>query len=143
MRRKEPSKHTGFPERRFTLPKSTILRGRRNFQRLFLNSTLITSPLVKLRFATYFNTNTGIRVGFVAPKKLGNAVKRNRTKRLLREAYRLNQHILDGLTEQLHIELHFLFIARHTELSFDRVQKDLVYLMEEMRTRLLANTSPL
>lgn len=144
MRRKEPSKHTGSPQRRFTLPKSTILRGRRNFQRLFSNSTLITSPSVKLRFATYFNSdNTGIKVGFVAPKRLGNAVKRNRTKRLLREAYRLNQHILDGLTEQFHIELHFLFIARHTGLSFEQVQKHVVTLMEELRTRLLSNTSPL
>ncbi len=38
------------------------------------------------------------RVGFAAGKRLGGAVVRNRVKRLLREAYRLNQHRLkDGL----------------------------------------------
>ncbi|MTI88980.1 MAG: ribonuclease P protein component [Balneolaceae bacterium] len=142
MRRKEPSKHTNSPDRRFTLSKSAILRGKRNFQRLFSNSTLITTPSVKLRFAAYLNSAAGIRVGFVAPKKTGNAVKRNRTKRLLREAYRLNQHILDGLTEQLNIELHFLFIARHTNLTFHTLQKEVVTLLENMRSRLLSNNSP-
>jgi ribonuclease P protein component len=31
-------------------------------------------------------------VGFVASKRIGGAVKRNRVKRLLREAYRMNRH---------------------------------------------------
>ncbi len=38
----------------------------------------------------------GRRVGFAAGKRLGSAVVRNRVKRLLREAYRLEQHRLKG-----------------------------------------------
>jgi len=34
------------------------------------------------------------RVGFAAGKKLGDAVTRNRVKRMLREAYRMSQHKL-------------------------------------------------
>lgn len=144
MRRKEPSKHTGSPEGRFTLPKSAILRGRRNFQSLFSDSTLITSPSVNLRFAAYTSSSSGgkLLAGFVAPKRTGNAVKRNRTKRLLREAYRTNQNIVKDLPAELTREVHFLFIARRTGLSYSQVSEDVETLLRSMRSKLLAHQSP-
>lgn len=141
MREKEPNNLEASSPRRFTLPKSTILRGKRNFQRLFNDSFLITSSSLKLRFAAYTNSNRQILVGFVAPKKTGNAVKRNRTKRLLREAYRLNQSLLDGIPEQTGKELHLLFIARRTGLTPEQVQEEAVTLLKRMRSQLLSQKS--
>ena len=37
-----------------------------------------------------------LRLGVVASKKIGNAVQRNRAKRRLREAWRINRHYLAG-----------------------------------------------
>lgn len=142
MREKEPSNLTDSPERKFTLSKSHILRGKRNFEELFSSSSTLRSPNVNLRYATYPTTDKKILVGFIAPKKIGKAVQRIRTKRLLREAYRLNQHIITELPITAEIGLHYAFMAKRADLTFQTVQDEVISLMEQLRDRLLSNNSP-
>lgn len=49
------------------------------------------------------------RIGIVTGKKIGNAVKRNRSKRVIREAFRL---IEPTLREQTQKRYDFIFVAR-------------------------------
>lgn len=76
----------------YKLPKQAVLRKNKQFQnvyrcgRSYLNRYLVLYVLS--------NKETEMKVGFAAGKRLGNAVVRNRTKRLLREAFRLNRHKL-------------------------------------------------
>lgn len=142
MREKELSNLTDSPERRFTLSKSHILRGRRNFEELFSNSSLIRSQNVNLRYTSYPNADKKILVGFIAPKKIGKAVQRVKTKRLLREAYRLNQHIITELPITAEIGMHYAFMAKHTGLTFEVVQQEVISLLKELRDRLLSKNSP-
>ena len=70
----------------YNLPKGRILRRKSDFQKIH-------------RFGKSYANRYLDRVGFAAGKKLGNAVMRNRVKRLMRECYRLNQFkIKEGYT---------------------------------------------
>ncbi len=138
MSKKEQSNITVASPRRYSLPKSQILRGRRNFQKLFSEASLIHSPLVNLRFTTYSSPNMGFKIGFIAPKKIGTAVQRNRTKRVLREAFRLNKHSLIDTVNDMNLGVHAALIAHKADLSSQEVHQQVATLLEELRTRLLS-----
>lgn len=138
MSEKELSNITVAPIRRFTLPKSRILRGRRNFQNLFSGSSLIQSPLVNLRYTTFTTSQEDFKIGFISPKKTGNAIKRNHAKRLMRESFRLNQHQIIDAVQELNIGVHCVLIARTTNLDFSEVQDHIVTMLGELRSRLLS-----
>ena len=138
MRKKEQSNIAVAPTRRFTLPKSRILRGRRNFQNLFSGASLIKSPSVNLRYTTFSTSKEDFKIGFISPKKTGTAVQRNSAKRLMREAFRLHQHAIIDTATQQEIGVHCVLIARKTDLNFSQVQANIVTMLDELRTRLLS-----
>lgn len=138
MSEKEQSNITVAPHRRFTLPKSRILRGRRNFQNLFSGSSLIKSPSVNLRYTTFTTSTEDFKIGFISPKKTGNAVQRINAKRIMREAFRLNQHEIIETANNLNIGVHCALVARKTNLDFSMVQKHVITLLDELRTQLLS-----
>ena len=80
------------------LGKDEILRGFEAYKKVFRNSRIAESKYLKLYYQkTEFieSPHTLVRVGFtVSKKQLKKAVKRNRIKRLLKEAYRLNKSAL-------------------------------------------------
>lgn len=138
MSEKGQSNITVAPPRRFTLPKSRILRGKRNFQNLFSGKTLIKSPSVNLRYTTFNTSEWDFKIGFISPKKTGNAVQRNNAKRVMRESFRLNQHEIIQTVQELGVGLHCVLIARNTNLRFAEVQTHVVTMLDELRNRLLS-----
>lgn len=137
MSEKGQSNITVAPPRRFTLPKSRILRGKRNFQNLFSGTALIKSPSVNLRYTTFNTSEWDFKIGFISPKKTGNAVQRNNAKRVMRESFRLNQHEIIQTVQELGVGLHCVLIARNTNLRFAEVQTHVVTMLDELRNRLL------
>lgn len=76
----------------YKLPKQRILRKNKQFQCIYRLGKSYANRYMVLYVMTVKETQT--KVGFAAGKRLGNAVVRNRVKRLLRETYRMNQHRL-------------------------------------------------
>jgi len=79
---------------RFTLPKEERLCSRKALEELFegSNKSMLNYPI---RAVFQKTEETGIRIMVSVSKRFfKRAVKRNRIKRQLREAYRLNKHLL-------------------------------------------------
>ncbi len=68
-------------------------------------------------------------MGFITAKRLGPATKRNRTKRLLKEAYRLNRHPLSAALTAASVGFHGVLIAKTVEMDFTTAEKEVVALL--------------
>ncbi|MCH5304394.1 MAG: ribonuclease P protein component [Ruminococcus sp.] len=83
--------------------KVSALKENRDFSRLYRKGKSEVCPVL----VTYFQKNRSdtIRFGITTGKKIGNAVKRNRARRIIRAAFReLSPMIKDGYD--------FVFVAR-------------------------------
>lgn len=114
------------------MPKSRILRGKRNFQRLFDNSVLLRGRVLNLRYRLYDDPDEGFRVGFITRKALGCAVDRNRARRRIREAWRLNQHPLINVDPAIRRGLHMVWMARRIDLTTVQAEKDIRQLSRQL-----------
>jgi len=125
----------------FSLPRAKILRGRNNFQRLFEpGAVILRNDLVDLRFRLYPDPDDGCLMGFIAKKKLGKATERNRTKRLLREAYRLNQSILMSLFEHTSKSFHGVLVAKTVLSDFAEVEGQVKELLQQAKDYILSTS---
>lgn len=121
-----------------SLPRSKILRGKKNFQRLFEKSTILSSNSLHFRYRLYQNPDEGCLIGFIAPKKkIKSAVHRNRIKRVMREAYRINQGHLQDLCVEKRFGLHGAFVANSSEITFKDAESDTVAILQNLRESLL------
>ena len=77
---------------KYNLPKKIVVKRNSDFQKIYRNGRSLANKHMVIYFCKVFHPS--YRVAFAAGKKLGNAVTRNRVKRLLREVYRLHRHEL-------------------------------------------------
>lgn len=98
--------------------KARRLRRRAEFQRVFDSGRRAHGRYLSIVAAP---NQTGMsRLGIVASKKLGNAVRRNRAKRLIREIFRRSIALSSGLgVDIVVIPRRELFDAAHAGLEED------------------------
>ena len=96
---------------RYTLTREEKLKSRKLIGRLFEEgSSLSEFPLRMVYLQTDHTSDYPVQVAFsVSKKRFGNAVDRNKLKRLLRECYRKNKYILyDKLNDKYIIMFTFI-----------------------------------
>ena len=84
----------------FTFPKKKRLLQSRQFRRVNKYGRSFSGKLLAINICE--SKRSSLKMGLTVPKKFGNAVQRNRFKRLVREAFRLSQH---QLPDQLHLNI--------------------------------------
>ena len=100
------------------------LKLRKSIEMVFAQNNVLRSGPIKLIFAVEPSDSFSYQVGFVAPKKVHHfAVDRNRNKRLLREAFRLNRHVLTSRMDNKTVKVSFLLVAQNSRpMSFADVE---------------------
>ena len=110
-------------------PKAVHIRSRLDFARVYEQGSRVSDAVLLVTAAR--NDEPHTRIGLSVSKRCGNAVHRNRWKRLIREAFRLSQ-------VEMPISIDLVVQPRAaTEPDAMTVQKSLTSLMKRVGKRLV------
>lgn len=126
-------------DHKYSFPKSEKLKSRKLIELLFQNGKMLKSFPIQMVFMANDFAEVACQAGFSVPKKrVKLAVNRNRIKRLMRESYRLNKHLLiDRLTQENSKKYVIMFIYQSNEiLKFYQVNKLIISLLEKLKSEI-------
>ena len=129
--------------KRFGLSKSERIKKNNEISRLFNSGKRIYSNSRKFKAIFCFGeVNSGtVKIVPAVHKKAGNAVWRNRVKRLLRESYRLNKKILTDIIDErtllLMISPNSINKKKNPHLYLVDVQDEVIELLDKVKNQIL------
>ena len=131
--------------KKFGLSVAEKIKGRKDFEELFSKGSTLFSPSKKIK-AIYIidkcSGMPGIKVAVAVSRKSGNAVWRNRVKRLLRESYRLNKQSLLDKTKDTGSYIRIIFspcslnMRNNKNIYLREIMPDIIDLMSGISSRL-------
>lgn len=105
------------------------LKGKKIIHQLFLERRRLVYKPLKLQFRKVKNENTKISVS-VPKKKVVLAVNRNRLKRQMREAIRLNSEI-DRLQNNYH--MMWIYIGKSSSCDFKEICRSVEHIINKIK----------
>jgi ribonuclease P protein component len=118
----------------FKYPKTEKLKSKNTIDLLFSEGKSVSKYPLRLVFVpTHLEEAVGLKMGVSVSKKyFKNAVDRNYFKRVLRECYRLNKHLL---TDNLEKKYAFMFFYQTKDkLSYQEIHEKTQQLFEKFLT---------
>ncbi|MFD1094528.1 ribonuclease P protein component [Salegentibacter chungangensis] len=115
------------------LGKSEKLKSKKVIEELFTRGRSVKKYPVKLVYLPLSTTEENIptKSGFSVPKKIvKTAVKRNRIKRLMREAFRKNKYLVAGPG----YAFMFIYLSRD-EISQDEMNSKIITVLERFKQK--------
>jgi len=122
-----------------SFPKAEHLCGEKRIARLYTQGeAFMAFPFrVVFRIEQKKDLATASVMVSVPKKRFKRAVKRNRLKRLLREAYRLNKHALIDLLDEKQLQVHVAFnYVSDEELDFVTVEKKMKIALQKLMDKI-------
>ena len=122
-----------------SFPKAEHLCGEKRIARLYTQGeAFMAFPFrVVFRIEQKKDLATASVMVSVPKKRFKRAVKRNRLKRLLREAYRLNKHALIDLLDEKKLQVHVAFnYVSDEELDFVTVEKKMKIALQKLMDKI-------
>ena len=122
-----------------SFPKAEHLCGEKRIARLYTQGeAFMAFPFrVVFRIEQKKDLATASVMVSVPKKRFKRAVKRNRLKRLLREAYRLNKHALIDLLDEKQLQIHVAFnYVSDEELDFMTVEKKMKIALQKLMDKI-------
>ena len=117
---------------KFTFSKKEKLSYKRHIDSLFSEGKSFTLNQLKVFYRIPDDQEDfPARVLIAIPsKKFKRAVDRNRLRRVIREAYRLNKHRLAQLPK--HIHLGYVYIGSSADIPFNDIESGIIASMEKL-----------
>jgi ribonuclease P protein component len=131
--------------KQFGLSSKERIKNKKDFDLVYTSGEVIIAPTQKIKaifFIEKVSPEPGVKTAYAVSHKAGNAVWRNRFKRLLRESYRLNKEILKPDCETKNLKLLLVFSPnmlnqrKNKKINLMDVMPDVIALMNRIKAKL-------
>ena len=109
----------------FSFSKQDKIRKGHDYSRLKTEGNVFKTKLLVFNFME----SDRMRLGLIVTKKVGDSVTRNRTKRWIREVFRLNRAAFARPVD-------LVVIPRKSEFTFDDIKRDFLYFAEKFNGKI-------
>ncbi|WP_322971421.1 ribonuclease P protein component [Faecalibacter sp. LW9] len=120
---------------KLTFGKNEKLKSKKAIEALFSEGQSYVSHPIRIVYKVNPKSDYTIRIAeSVAKKKFKHAVDRNLLKRRIKEAYRLNKHLLE-ITEDLSIDILFIYTSSKIQ-SYEKIDQSIQEILTKLNIKL-------